>query len=160
MSGASLYARGVINPLHALALSIATLAASLSYAADIHVLAPPAAREAMTAVAPAFERQSGHHMVFDYQEEDLAQTASRDERIDAVVAPVVDMGVLARAYRIVPDTRRTLGRTAPTASAPQGQVLVIAALRGDHEDPARAFCAYLTLPETLAALRRSGLSAP
>lgn len=129
-------------------------------AADIRILAAPAAREAMTAVAPAFERQSGHHIVFQYQDDDLAQTASKDERLDAVLAPVVDMGVLARAYRIVPDTRRTLGRNAPTASAPQGTVLVIAALRGDHEEPARAFCAYLSLPETIAALRRSGLSQP
>lgn len=136
------------------------LAAACARAADIHVLASPGAREAMTAVAPAFERQSGHHMVFDFQEEDLAQTASKDERLDAVLAPVVDMGVLARAYRIVPDTRRTLGRTAPTASAPQGTVLVIAALRGDREEAARAFCAYLTLPETIAALRRNGLAQP
>jgi hypothetical protein len=114
----------------------------------------------MTAVAPAFERQTGHHVVFEYLEDDLAKTASTDERIDAVVAPVADMGVLARAYKIVPDSRRTLGRTAPTASASQGIVLMIAALHGDHEEAARTFCAYLTLPETIAALRRSGLSAP
>lgn len=138
----------------------AMLAGISAHAADIHILAAPAARDAMTAVAPAFERQSGHHVVFDYQEDDLAQTASKDERLDAVLAPVVDMGVLARAYRIVPDTRRTLGRTAPAANAPQGSVLVIAALRGDHEEAARAFCAYLSLPETIAALRRSGLTQP
>lgn len=142
-------------------LAVAAIAAAVSAsAAEIRVVASPAAREAMTAVAPAFERQSGHHMVFEYQDENLADTASRDERIDAVVAPVADMGVLARAYRILPDTRRTLGRAAPSESVPQGQVLVIAALRGDHEEAARAFCAYLSLPETIAALRRSGLSAP
>ena len=59
-------------------------------------MAPGRLREAMTAVAPAFERQSGHHMVFDYQDEDLAHTASTDERLDAVVAPVVD-GLAARS---------------------------------------------------------------
>ena len=140
---------------------IASLAAGLVHAADIRIHAAPAAREAMTAVAPSFERQSGHHLVFDYQEENLAQTAAKDERIDAVIAPVADMGVLARAYKILPDSRRTLGRSAPSASAPQGQVLAIAALKGgDHEDPARAFCAYLTLPETIAALRRAGLASP
>jgi ABC-type molybdate transport system substrate-binding protein len=145
------------RPLLALAALVAAICA---HAAHIRVLAIPAAREAMTAVAPAFERQTGHHVVFEYLEDDLAKTASTDERIDAVVAPVADMGVLARAYKIVPDSRRTLGRTAPTASASQGIVLMIAALHGDHEEAARTFCAYLTLPETIAALRRSGLSAP
>ena len=137
------------------------LATVLAHAADIKILAAPAAREAMTAVAPSFQRQSGHQLVFDYQDANLAETAAKDERIDAVIAPVADMGVLARAYKILPDSRRTLGRSAPSASAPQGQVLAIAALKGgDHEDPARAFCAYLTLPETIAALRRAGLASP
>ena len=145
------------RPLLALAALVAAISA---HAADIHILASPMAREAMTVVAPAFERQSGHHLVFEYQEEDLAKTASTDERIDAVIAPVADMGVLARAYRILPDTRRNIGRTAPSASASQGVVLVVAALHGDHEDAARAFCAYLTLPETIIAVRRSGLSTP
>jgi hypothetical protein len=144
---------------HVLAL-FAMLAAMCAQGAELHILASPAAREAMTVVTPTFERQTGHHVVFEYQDEDLAQTASKDDRLDAVLAPVVDMGVLARAYRIVPDTRRNLGRTAPTASAPQGVVLSIAALHGDHEDATRAFCAYLSLPETLVALRRSGLSTP
>ena len=139
----------------------ALFATTFAHAADIKFLAAPAAREAMTVVAPSFERQSGHRLVFDYQDADLAETAAKDERIDGVIAPVAEMGVLARAYKILPDSRRTLGRSAPSASAPQGQVLAIAALKGaDHEDPARAFCAYLTLPETIAALRRAGLASP
>ena len=141
--------------------SIALLASGLARAADIHILASPAARTAMTAVAPRFEEQTGDHLVFEYQEDDLADAAARDDRIDAVIAPVADMGVLARLYRILPDTRRTLGRAAPTKAAPQGPVLVIAALRGgEREEPARTFCAYLTLPETIVALRRNGLSQP
>ena len=141
--------------------ALLTFLAFSSHAADIHVLASPAARPAMTAVTPRFEEQSGDRVVFDYQDGDLADIASRDERIDAVIAPVAQMGVLARADRILPDTRRTLGRSAPTVDAPQGVVLVIAALRGgDREEPARALSAYLTLPETVAALRRSGLYAP
>lgn len=132
-----------------------------AHAADIRVLAPPAARQAMTAVVPRFEEQSGDHVILDYQDGDLADIASRDERIDAVIAPVAQMGLLARAYRILPDTRRTLGRSAPSADAPQGVVLVIAGLKGgDREENARAFTAYLTLPETIVALRRSGLEAP
>jgi len=152
--------RQSMKPSLALLSSFTFVVSAAVQAADIRVLASPAAREAMTAVAPAFERQSGHHMVFEYQEDDLAKTASTDERIDAVVVPVADMGVLARAYRILPDTRRNIGRTAPTPSASQGVVLVVAALHGDHEDAARAFCAYLTLPETIVAVRRTGLSTP
>ena len=145
----------------ALFASLLSFAALATGAADIRVLAFPAARQAMTAVVPRFEQQSGDRVILDYQDGDLADIASRDERIDAVIAPVAQMGVLARAYRILPDSRRTLGRSAPTAEAPQGVVLVIAALKGgDREERATAFSAYLTLPETVAALRSSGLGAP
>jgi molybdate transport system substrate-binding protein len=138
------------------------LAAPCVQAAEVHVVAPDAVRAAITEVAPGYERQSGHKLVVDYLEgQELLERAARDERVDAAILPVAQMGELARAYRIVPDTRRSLGRTAPTTDAPQGTVLGIAALKGaPHEDAARSLSAYLTLPETRAALRRSGLAAP
>ncbi|HZZ94203.1 MAG TPA: substrate-binding domain-containing protein [Usitatibacter sp.] len=143
----------------ALLVLVSTVAAQ---AAEVTVVAPAAARAAMTAVIPSFERQSGQKIVMDYQDGDeLLAHAMKDERVDAVIAPVAPMGELARAYRILPDTRRTLGRTAPAPDAPQGAVLAFAALKGaDHEDAARALSAYLTLPETMAVLRRNGLAAP
>jgi molybdate transport system substrate-binding protein len=144
------------------AASLALCAALASHAAELRIVAPPVVRAAVTEVAPRFEQQSGHKVVVDYLEgADLFARAAKDERVDAAVLPAAQMGELARAYRIMPDTRRSIGRTAPTPEAPAGNVLAIAALKGaDHEDAARAFCAYLTLPETIAALRRSGLAAP
>jgi ABC-type molybdate transport system substrate-binding protein len=146
----------------ALLASLIFFAAAVVHAADVSIIAPPAARAAMTEAIPPFERQSGHKIVMDYRDAgELLDQAKRDERLDAVIAPVAPMGELARAYRILPDTRRTLGRTAPDADAPQGAVLAIATLKGaEHEDAARSFCAYLALPETVAVLRRNGLARP
>jgi len=141
-------------------LAFVSLLALGAQAAEVNVLVAPAARQAMTALVPSFERQSGYRLALDYREGDLAAIASKDERIDVVVTTVAQMGELTRAYRTMPDTRRTLGRTEPTAEAPQGIVLVIAALKGQHEEAGRAFTAYLTLPESIQALRRNGLASP
>jgi len=142
--------------------ALALSAALAAQAAEIHVVAPSAARDAMAAAVPRFENQTRDKVVLEYVDGDeLLERASKDERVDAAILPVAQMGVLARAYRIMPDTKRTLGRTAATAESPQGNVLLVAALSGgDHEESARSFCAYLGLPETVLFLRKGGLSAP
>jgi molybdate transport system substrate-binding protein len=233
------------------------------HAAELKVLAGSAVQPAMEVLAPNFERQSGYHVVFDYGTIGaMAERASSGEKADVVIVSRPQMDALAKARRIVPDTRRTLGKTGigvfvrkgaalpdietvesfkrtmleaksigfndPAAGAPVGiyllelfkrldideamraktvvftqrserfdavargdvqigfnqeseivgqpqvqfvgplpraiqkeTVFAIAALSsGTHEDAARAFTAFLSLPESIVVLRRKGLDAP
>jgi molybdate transport system substrate-binding protein len=230
---------------------------------ELKVLAGSAVQPAMQQIVPGFERQSGHRVIFEYGTVGgMAERAMKGEKADLVVVSSPQMAELAKANRIIPDTRRAIGRTGvgvfvrkggpypdigtvesfkqvmlgarsigyndPAAGAPVGiylvelfrkmgiaeemqaktvvfkkredrfdavargdveigfnqvseilgqpqvdlvgplpsaiqhdTVLVIAALRStEHEDAARAFTAYFSLPEAISTLRRMGLASP
>jgi molybdate transport system substrate-binding protein len=243
-------------------LALVLLCAPL-HAAELRVLAGSAVQPAMEMLAPAFERQTGYHVVFDYGTiGEMTERAMKGEKADIVIVSRPQMDTLLKARRVLSDTRRTLGKTGigvfvrrgsrvldidtvesfrrtmlearsigyndPAAGAPVGIYLVelfkrldieeamraktvvfkerserfdavargdveigfnqeseivgqpqvqfvgplpraiqketvfaVAALSsGDHEDAARSFTAFLSLPESLAVIRRKGLDAP
>jgi hypothetical protein len=127
---------------------------------ELKVLAVPAVKAAMTEIMPSFERQTRYKVVFEYGDpEELVKRAMKGDGVDSVMLPVAQVNALAKEYRIMPDTKRILGRVS-VAGQPE-DVLATAGLRGgDNEQVARVLSAYLTLPETIATLRRNGLGAP
>ena len=132
------------------ALSLATVA----NAAELHILAPTAVQAAMEDVIRGYERQTQHHVIFEFGTvEATAAQALKDQNADAVIVPSAQMNALNKAGRIVPDTRRNFGRI-------DGSLMVYAALRGYHEDAMRALSAYLSFPETVAVLSRRGIGTP
>lgn len=104
----------------AMALAGWTIAAS-ALAADVKVLTAGAFKPVVTALAPEFERQTGHRLVVD---NDTAGALSRriagGEHFDVVVLTESAIGQLARD-----------GKLAPGASAPLGRVGIgVAVKRG------------------------------
>jgi ABC-type molybdate transport system substrate-binding protein len=135
-------------------LCFALSLASVVNAAEVHILAPSAVRAAMEDVIRGYERQTQHHVIFEYGTiADTAQHALKDEKADAVILPPAEMNALNKVNRIVPDTRRTIGRSSES-------LLVFAALRGDNEDAMRALSAFLSFPENVAILSRKGIGSP
>lgn len=81
-------------------------------AADLKVLAGSAVQPVMNDVIPAFERKSGHRVVFDYGTAGgMAQRVQRGEKADLAVVSGPQMDALQKEGRIVPGTRFDLGKT-------------------------------------------------
>src|SRR3954466_14215573 len=90
---------------------LAAFAAPVAAAADIRVLAGADVKSVLAELIPGFERQTGHHLVFvPGSPEETAERARKDSSADVVIVPPAQMNALAKAGRILPDTRRTLGR--------------------------------------------------
>jgi ABC-type molybdate transport system substrate-binding protein len=135
-------------------LCFALSLASIANAAELHILAPTALQAAMEEAIRGYERQTHHHVIFQFGTvEATAEQALKDEKADAVIVPSAQMNALNKANRIVPDTRRNVGRVGDS-------LYVYAAMRGDHEDAMRALSAYLSFPETVAILSRRGIGTP
>src|SRR3954451_9450986 len=96
-------------------LYIALSLVSVAQAAELQLLAPSAAQAAMEEVIRGYERQTHHHVTFQFATvEATAEQALKDRKADAVIVPPAQMNALNKANRIVPDTRRTIGKADDT----------------------------------------------
>ena len=81
-------------------------------AADIKVLAGSAIQPAMNDIIPAFEKKSGHRVVFDYGTVGgMSQRVQRGEKADLAVVSGPQMDALEKEGKVLPGTRLDLGKT-------------------------------------------------
>ena len=128
----------------ALGLLAALLASTGLHAEEVRVLAAGAARHALEAMAPAFERATGHTLRASYD----TVGAQRDRVLQAAPGAIADVVVLSDAAL---ETLRTQGRLAAAPAVNIGRVVVALAV------PAGA-----ALPDLASAdsLRLALLAAP
>jgi hypothetical protein len=142
---------------HMVALAALCFFARAAAAADIHVLALSLVKPVIGEILRGYEQQTGNRLVYEWIEPDTdLGPLVKEKKIDAVIASNAQVRSLAAAYRILPDTRRTIGYYGndPTLIAAAG-------IRGtDHEDDERSLTAYLLLFETVHHMQRRGFSAP
>ena len=81
-------------------------------AAEVKVLAGSAIQPVMSDIIPAFERRSGHRVVFDYGTVGgMAQRVQLGEMADLAVVSGPQMDALERDGKVLPGTRLDLGKT-------------------------------------------------
>jgi molybdate transport system substrate-binding protein len=90
----------------------AWLAAGVAHAADIRVLAGSAVQPVMEELVPAFERESGHRVIFEWGAAGgMAQRVGQGDAADAAVVTAPQMDALIRESRVAAQTRLDLGQT-------------------------------------------------
>lgn len=95
--------------------AVLTLAAALAggpaTAAEIRLLSAGAMKDAVLAVLPGFERESGHTVKADFDTAGaLKRRIDAGETADAVIVTRGVLDALAKDGKVVPETRRDLGR--------------------------------------------------
>lgn len=107
----------------ALALAGSMLAASVP-AADIKVLTAGAFKPVVVALAPDFERQTGHRLVIDNDTAGaLARRIAGGERFDVVVLTEAAIAQLARDGKLAPGASAPLGRVGIGVAVKRGAAL-------------------------------------